>query len=55
MVDEKVIVKAHVGLTFTFEEQGHLTMNEIRNKVKDLLKDTGGTIKDIKVKIVENA
>jgi hypothetical protein len=52
MNGDKVIVKAHTNVVFTFEEEGHLTMIELRDRVKNLMLPTGGKIKDIKLQIV---
>lgn len=50
--EDKVIIKAYTNIVFTFEGKEHFTMIELRDKVKDLLKDTGGKIKNIKLQII---
>ena len=54
MTDDKIVIKAFTSVMFTFEEEGHLTMKEIRDKVKTLLEPTGGKIKNIKLAIIED-
>jgi len=55
MDEDKVIVKALTSVTFVFVDEGHQTMKELRDRVRELLKDTGGVVKDIRLSIVEDA
>ena len=50
--EDRVIVKAHTNVVFTFENEEHFTMRELRDKVRELLGDSGGVIKNIKLQIV---
>ncbi len=52
MKEDKVIVKAHTKVVFTFEEHGHLTMKEIRDKVREQMEKCDNVkVKDIKVQM----
>ena len=53
-MEDKVIIKAYTSVVFVFEEEGHLSMKELRDNVRDILKDTGGKIQNIKLQIIED-